>query len=756
MIAGVTLHNLFSYADAEFDFAKGVTSLEGFNYDDDTPEGSGKSAIPNTITWVCFGKLPKDATIDSVIRDTEDSGYGLVRLRNGGEIYRSRNPNDLYFRRVANGPEIRGTDAKETQAWIQDLLGMGFETFCQAVYFAQNGPKKFITASETDKAAILSEIQDLNAFTEARKAAAKLCTAKESELKTVEAQLQLVRAQVGNLEQAVAENLKLYQDFQAHRAVRLADLDAQLASTHLALSEIDLSVSPAMLQAQLEETRAELSSIENAITEIQGVLRQVRDEAAERVRVQRELERIRKDHATLEAAISSLTSKREEFDLAAIVRAEAEANSDLTSLEEFYAGLKARSITLNRVAEVRKRLEIQLESIERQLTKLIAERQALAASEQPSCPTCGGLMDSEHVASHLRELDARRNALEADREGIISELEANPAQSAEELEQELRTAEGALKDLRTQFEAHRDARGIATLLDRELNGLMTRRQALEAELSRLQARLLVEPATDLSEADVEADLAEAWRALKVAREREKGFQREYVVAREAQLNQRNLNTQLDRLKKARAEEYARNGDDLEAVVTSCRQRLAAAQVLVSEQELARQRAFEEVARLTTLKQGFSEVKSYVFRSILKELNKKANRYLSELFQAPCILELNNEGDEGEISKITATVTYDGIQRPLGLFSGGQLRRIILSVDLALSDLMAARSHNRMDFRIFDESMKDLSEGSCEKFISILERLEGTTLIIEHNSLVKSIVSQTIRVELRDGVSRRIA
>src|SRR5258708_3019078 len=172
MIESVRGHNLFSWEDLNFIFHPGVTLIEGFNFDDNTPEGAGKSAIPNIVCWTLYGKIPKDGKIGQVIREGEKSGWGEVVLLNGTVVHRSRKPNDLYFK-PQESEAIRGKDARETQQLIETHIGMTFETFCQAVYFAQNYPNKFITANEVEKGKIISEIQDLGDFTEARKIATK-------------------------------------------------------------------------------------------------------------------------------------------------------------------------------------------------------------------------------------------------------------------------------------------------------------------------------------------------------------------------------------------------------------------------------------------------------------------------------------------------------------------------------------------------------------------------------------------------------
>ena len=155
----------------------------------------------------------------------------------------------------------------------------------------------------------------------------------------------------------------------------------------------------------------------------------------------------------------------------------------------------------------------------------------------------------------------------------------------------------------------------------------------------------------------------------------------------------------------------------------------------------------EVHRLEILKRGFKEIKSFVFNSALHELTDKTNIYLTELFEVPISIAFTNDN-----MKIGMDVVFDGKPRGLGLLSGGQFRRVSLAVDLALSDIINTRKGSKFNLLILDEYFKDLSEQSMEKCLKLLERLGKSTILIEHNSIFKSIVDKTFEVELRGGVS----
>ena len=158
------------------------------------------------------------------------------------------------------------------------------------------------------------------------------------------------------------------------------------------------------------------------------------------------------------------------------------------------------------------------------------------------------------------------------------------------------------------------------------------------------------------------------------------------------------------------------------------------------------------ARLESLKDGYKEVKSYTFNSVLNELTFKANNYLCQLYETPVELKFTNNN-----MKIELDLTINGHTRGYGLFSGGQQRRINLSVDLALSEIIANRSGSKcVNVRFLDEYFKDLDENSMQKCLRLLEKLGGSTVLIEHNSVFKSIVDNTVNVELSNETSKMVA
>lgn len=203
MVTKIQATNFLSWKDLRFSVNNGITLIDGWNEDDQTSEGSGKSAVFNALSWAIYGKIPKDANMDDVIKHGESSCDVEVWFDNGYVIKRTRKPNDLVVLKEEgdNYKSIKGKDARETQKIIEEFIGLSFEAFCQSVYFAQNNNKKWISANQDDRGKILSEIQDLQIFDRARKETMSLLKLESEGLSELNHKIQLLHKDIELVDQ---------------------------------------------------------------------------------------------------------------------------------------------------------------------------------------------------------------------------------------------------------------------------------------------------------------------------------------------------------------------------------------------------------------------------------------------------------------------------------------------------------------------------------------------------------------------------
>lgn len=603
MIARIFAENFQSWSELDFDLAQGVTNVFGYNHDDGTSEGCGKSAIFNALCWGLFGRLPKDTNVDDVIKEGEKSCTVNIILSDGTTIERTRKPNDLAIF-YSNSPALRGKDAKETQKMIEDLIGFSYETFLQSAYFAQNSQIKFLTANEENKAKILSDLADLNIFDSARKKAADI----------------------------------------------VRDLAVKISNHKMKANEIEKSF--ILLRGQISSMKAVKIRFES--------------EKAEN------LKSIEKEMVEVSNSIQYLSNGTPELTQEYYMK-----KGDLrTTLEAYSKKIIELKVALSHIAES----AMKKQNLDQEIKKLKKDASQFSLQNADGCcPTCGTEainIDRDTRMAIYREYEEKIHVKMRE----YSIISFNPPEKIQqEYEYYVATHSQIEKDLKevelieSTQKAQKDK--IVFLLDQQ---------------KKLKDRFDKERFRDFGDLDGRIKIIE--NAID---------------------DQSDVFIELDR-----------EIDDM---------------VRQSEQ-------------YSTLKDGFKEVKMYAFQGLLNELNLKANQYLTQLFEQPMSLRFINTDDSGDISKISTILDLNGQERTLGLFSGGQTRRIMLAVDLALSDIAQSRSSKPINLLILDEYFKDLSEESMQKIYRLLESRKGSILLVEHNSTLRGLASKTFEIAYRNGTS----
>lgn len=156
--------------------------------------------------------------------------------------------------------------------------------------------------------------------------------------------------------------------------------------------------------------------------------------------------------------------------------------------------------------------------------------------------------------------------------------------------------------------------------------------------------------------------------------------------------------------------------------------------------------------------GPKGVKAQVFARLLNEVSARTNLYLSYLFNRNVNIEFGvlSESSSGKIvQKISTTLTIDNQEDDLANLSGGERRRAIIAVNLALSDVISQRANSPFRFVIFDEAFDGISEEGKEKVLRLLQELKKDRdfiLVVDHMSHFKQSFDKIIKVEKRGGVS----
>tara|TARA_R110000868_G_scaffold13711_3_gene63573 strand:- start:3732 stop:5324 length:1593 start_codon:yes stop_codon:yes gene_type:complete len=152
--------------------------------------------------------------------------------------------------------------------------------------------------------------------------------------------------------------------------------------------------------------------------------------------------------------------------------------------------------------------------------------------------------------------------------------------------------------------------------------------------------------------------------------------------------------------------------------------------------------------------AFSEqgIIKYFIRNILDYLNFKTNEYLSILTNNQFTIFFNEELDE--------TIVNNGRKLSYMSLSGGEKRKINLSVMLALQSLLTHTSKEQSNIIFFDEIAENMDEDGCAGVHNLLKSLkeeDKTIFLITHNAYLKSLLDgcQILTVVKKNGESKII-
>lgn len=720
--------NFLSWENLVFQVVNGVTLITGFNHDDGTPEGSGKSAILNALCWGLFGAMPKDANVDEVIREGAKGCEVTIELPEFS-VFRARKPNDLH---MVIGEKIhRGKDARETQKDIEKALGMTFETFCQSIYFAQNYQNKFVTANQEAKGKILSEIQDLEQFDRARDAAAKRAKAAKELLAAAIKDVERYEALHGESLKSINSYEQLIANFHQEKVSKIQNFIAQIqtveeeAEAFVEKFENDKASKLKRLKDEEKGIKAQLKANQSAHSELKAALAQF-DSAA-----------LEASYNKLEEQETDIDSKRNDVrvkmgSIEALMKAQEKREKDLKKLQADLAKVVVQHVEfLNKT----KACEEHVESSKKELMKVEA---ALKNPEKGDCPTCGQAWDGDKSHYEKEVTKAERNYKIA-KDALTDNL--NGIKEYGDRAEELNESIEVLQKEVDEFEAPKTSK-----LEKEIEKLTTDLEQVRAEMKRIEKEYNDFEKEELRVKSFEKEVQNSQKLLDLK------------VAERTRLEEDTPISQLEGFQKRIDQLTAQVESEDKKEPTLLEEKLESSKLSAEKHsknllkaDAEREEHERKLLRLEALRDGYREVKAYTFQSVLNQLTRKANSYLAELFEQPVKIQFQNVD-----MKIDVVVTIGGKPRSLGLYSGGQARRIHLAVDLALSDIVMSRKGNKLPLMILDEYCKDLSEVSMEKVLKLLQSRKGSTILIEHNSIFKSIVTNTFDVELIDGISRKVA
>ncbi len=279
-LESLELHNYGPYVGQHvFNLSdQGMVHIEGRNLDEPWMEsnGSGKSSILDGLDWVLFGVIPRGDHVDSIVNaEVGANTLGIVRLTDDDgtsiAILRARKHADHKnaCKLIVDGQDVTALDARETQAHINEVLGLDRAMFHAAVLYGQEDRVRFADATDKDRMQILTQILQIEELDEwatllkdKRATVEQAVGGHERAVREYEAELEGLRRSDPQAEAA---------SFETHRKANLETLqqqwalitgEFQKADQHYRTIYVDVSAGLAALEPKIREAQQTVAKCE--------------------------------------------------------------------------------------------------------------------------------------------------------------------------------------------------------------------------------------------------------------------------------------------------------------------------------------------------------------------------------------------------------------------------------------------------------------------------------------------------------------
>lgn len=178
-ITDAEIQNILSIGKIKFQFSDtGLVLVDGWNEDDNTANGAGKSGFLNAIAFGIYGKVPRKITATEILRRGAKQGFSRITIdKNGDEwVVERHRPNKVTY--LKNGAE-----QVITQEEFESKIGMTYTQFLITMYAAQSEGCKLISLNDIAKKDFFLQLMNLEKFAASKKEV-------DSQIKRVKAEIQ--------------------------------------------------------------------------------------------------------------------------------------------------------------------------------------------------------------------------------------------------------------------------------------------------------------------------------------------------------------------------------------------------------------------------------------------------------------------------------------------------------------------------------------------------------------------------------------
>lgn len=766
ILTKVQAKNLCAFKDMEFSPAQQHTTLIfGHNMDDDSQQsnGSGKSALLEAIAIAITGETMRDAKMDEIINDAEDSASIEVMLYND-ELHRTLEVKRNIFRKKpqevivnmyvgeAEQQPVTMPSVTEYNKYILDQLGLSRDDIYANFILTEGKYSSFLSAPDRMKKEIINRFSNGIMVDESIAALEEDMIPVEDDLKKFETNVATCTGRVEALQEQINTAINEANERSQKKAERIEGWKQQISNLRASIREQQAKINAAndMLDKQeivdkkreaLEDSKKDIVACSNELlpmlkevglgidTDYVSVVEQSKEKLArlnnDMATLTKEMKAIDKKLQTSKAFQDKLQSKYKTFESTFDTKYQKVTDKinklldDVRNLESTNQGLKTQRINLDKdIAELQK-----------QLAGVIV------------CPNC----KHEFTLAGNIDITETRQKMQ-DRQGEVNDILQTIDKNNDNIikltdeGRETRKKQTELNDSKSDWSMKlTDASTSVNAIQREMNEASSRLEVLRHEVDAVTAS--ISNARNSFFDDVFDVIDQAYKTqdniinqAELAIKNAQGAIQSY----EESINEINNSSETDVIKTLK-DSKAKYEKELDKAIDN------------------KQKVEKKLNDYKLQEATFVEFKTHLANTKIDALSHITNEFLEAIdsniriaFSGYTVLKSGKVRD-----KISISLIRDGVDcGSFGKFSKGERARVNLANILALHKLtnLNCESGKGLNLLVLDEILDGTDERGLTNIFEALNQLQITALVVTHTNIAENYPYKVV-VTKHNGVSR---
>lgn len=457
------------------------------------------------------------------------------------------------------------------------------------------------------------------------------------------------------------------------------------------------------IQVLTEKEKSYRDTVNKKVQELTEELNEVTEELQEHMSNQRDNKEILEDLVKLS---DKVLEKLDEYKAW-----EEDLNQLKIEINNLNTQVSTQNNLINKSKSQKLKLNQKIEKVDSKIQNVQNSIEEIKKTVGTPCPTCGEPLSQDKIQNAIETLNNKITELEGEKQEYEQEIE--------ELLNDMEVSEGLIQSYNTEAS--------------NLKELMTKTQEI------LKGKISWEKQYKTVQNEIAQITAEQIQHEKIKSQYEK---------------------RIDSIKSS-IQEYENSKDNMyKSIIEQTVEELETAKktLVQKQQEITQIKSEIELYEFWVAGFGNQGIKSHLLTDVTPFLNRRVNKYLQKLTSNSIEVVFNTQtilknGETREKFSLNINNTNGG--KSYISNSGGERKRIDVAVNMALQDLVAARSNKKLNIVFYDEVFDALDNVGCECVIELLQEVskdKSSVFVITHNDNLKSYFNNSITVVKKNKFS----